>query len=43
MTEGTLLQESIAFRRRDELPGVEPLHAEFSRNWRWFNTSFGSH
>ena len=42
MADGTLLQESIAFRRRDDLPGVEVLDVESSsRNWRWFNTSFG--
>jgi AraC-like DNA-binding protein len=35
-------EESIAFRRRDDLPGVEVMDAEHcSRKWRWFHTSFG--
>jgi len=42
MTEGTLSQESVTFRRNRALPGVETMDVERSaRDWRCFHTTFG--
>jgi AraC-like DNA-binding protein len=41
MTDFTLLQESVAFRRTDALAGVEIMDVEWSaRDWRCFNTAY---
>ena len=41
MTDFTLLQESVTFRRTDALAGVEIMDVEWSaRDWRCFNTAY---
>ena len=43
MTDFTLLQESVAFRRTDALAGVEIMDVAWSaRDWRWFHTAFSA-